>query len=116
MLNLSPKARRYISEAFERFPEAEYRNLWASADQANPAPIISRVAVAALAHLTAILEFELAKSDLTRERRIRFSNDLWFVSDLMTEISDSLPTGQPGEHDPYLPSLTGGSTKTPDGD
>ena len=54
----------------------------------------ARIVIAALAHFSAILELELTKSDLARDARINFSNDLWFVSDLIEQISTSLPTGQ----------------------
>jgi hypothetical protein len=113
MLTLSPKARRFISEAFQRFPDAGYRDLWSTANQISPSPFTLRLVLAALAHFSAILEFELAKTDLSRESRVRFSNDLWFVSDLISEISESLPTGQSGDDDPYLPSLTGGAANIP---
>lgn len=106
MLTLSPKARRFVSEAFQRFPDASYRDLWSSADQITLSPLTSRLVLAALGHLSAILEFELGKQDLSRDDRIKYSNDLWFVSDLIAEISDGLPTGQPGDADPYLPFPT----------
>jgi hypothetical protein len=112
MMNLSPKARRFINEAFRKFPDPVYRDMWSSADQVSLEPIVARSALAALSHLSAILEFELTKPDLSSEDRTCFSNDLWFVSDLISEISDSLPTGQIAEHDPYLPSLIGGGASS----
>lgn len=113
MLILSPKAKRFIGEALRRYPDAGVRDSWSSVDQITQWPIWSRIVLAALAYFSAILELELANPTLEREARIKFSNDLWFVSDLISEITDSLPTGQPTEFDPYLPSLTGGASDTP---
>ena len=44
-------------------------------------------------------ELELTKPDLPTEARMQISNDLRFVSDLIDETSESLPTGQDLEVD-----------------
>ena len=113
MLTLSPKAKRFIGEALRRYPDAGVRDSWSSVDQITQSPIWSRIVLAALARFSAILELELANPRLTREARIKFSNDLWFVSDLISEITNSLSTGQSIEYDPYLPSLKGGADTPP---
>jgi hypothetical protein len=92
MLALSPKAIRIVDLAVKRLEIASYQDAWLKEhhDEAELSPVAARIALVALAALGAYIEIELEKSDLQRERRIIFNNDLWFVSDLMTEILEEL--------------------------
>lgn len=90
MLTLTPKAKRVVGEALSSFPNAAYRNLWSHAEDGGFSPITARIALAALGYFSVLIEIRLSEPDIPREQRIPLANDLWFVTDLMSDIIESL--------------------------
>ena len=91
MMNLSPQTRRYLDAGVKTPANAAYGDLWPAILERNPERATG-VALAILANLRAQIERELQESrgDMSRDRRIMLSNDLWFITDRIEELAQEL--------------------------